>query len=447
VKAEVRSLPIAASSTHNDASGDTSASIPQQQAALIRKPRILLIAPRYPFPPIGGDRLRLHHLARMLSTRFDLTLASLCDTDPSTLPPPPAGIYTTVHCVYLPAWRSWANCAAAMFGSDPLQVAYFHSDAFAALIDRLAPGHDAVLAHLIRTAPYAAQLQLPHVLEMTDAISMNMVRSGRYPNPWSLRHWLYRIEADRVARFERAALEQFDLVSVVSPVDKAHLLGQANEASHHVMVVPNGVEESPAIRIGPTSDIVFVGNLASLQNQDALWFFVREVLPGVRQEIPSARLRVIGPLPPAQRRALGRQPGVCVLGQVESLAAAIDGAVLGVCPVRIGAGMQNKLLDYLAHGLPAITSLVGLEGIEATPSEHLLFANSPQQWIGEVVRVLKAPASFAAMAALGRQLVRERYGWAAGTAEMLERMSALIDGYVNPVEFTLPFLRPGSSHL
>jgi glycosyltransferase involved in cell wall biosynthesis len=415
----------------NDISGNSSViSTPQQQASSSRRPRILLIAPRYPFPPIGGDRLRLHHLARMLSTRFDLTLASLCDTDPSTLPPPPAGIYTSVHCVHLPAWRSWANCAVALFGSEPLQVAYFHSDAFAELIGRLAPDHDAVLAHLIRTSPYAAQLPLPRVLEMTDAISMNMSRSGRYPNPWSLRHWLYRIEAKRVARFERAALAQFDLVSVVSAVDKAHLLEQANETAHRVVVVPNGVEERPAIQIGLTPDIVFVGNLASLQNQDALSFFVREVLPAVRQKVPSARLRVIGPLPAAQRRALARQPGVCVLGQVESLAAAMHGATLGVCPVRIGAGMQNKLLDYLAHGLPAITSPVGLEGLQAVPSEHLLLADSSSQWIDEVVRVLKAPASFAGMAALGRQLVRQQYGWGAGAADLLGWLSARIGGHL-----------------
>jgi glycosyltransferase involved in cell wall biosynthesis len=420
----------------SDATGDASVSTPQQQASSSRKPRILLIAPRYPFPPIGGDRLRLHHLARMLSTRFDLTLASLCDTDPSTLPPPPAGIYTSVHCVQLPAWRSWAHCAAALFGSEPLQVAYFHSDAFAALIDRLAPGHDAVLAHLIRTAPYAAQLPMPRVLEMTDAISMNMSRSGRYPNPLSLRHWMYQIEADRVARFEHAALAQFDLISVVSAVDKAHLLGQASETSHRVVVVPNGVEDRPAIQIGPTSDIVFIGNLASLQNQDALWFFVREVLPGVRQVVPSARLRVIGPLPAAQRRALGRQPGVCVLGQVESLANAMDGAVLGVCPVRIGAGMQNKLLDYLAHGLPAVTSPVGLEGLDAVPSEHLLLADSPSQWIDEVVRVLRVPTAYADMAVRGRLLVREQYGWAAGTAELLGRMPELVGRHAELIAST-----------
>jgi glycosyltransferase involved in cell wall biosynthesis len=412
---------------NNGASGETSVSIPQQEAASIRKPRILLIAPRYPFPPIGGDRLRLHHLARMLSTRFDLTLASLCDSDPSTLPPPPAGIYTSVHCVRLPPWRSWANCAAAMFGSEPLQVAYFHSDEFAALIDRLAPDHDAVFAHLIRTAPYAAHLPLTRVLEMTDAISMNMVRSGRYPKLGSLRHWVYRIEAERVARFERAALEQFDLVSVVSAVDKAHLLRAAeNDLSHRVLVVPNGMEERATIRIGLTSDIVFVGNLASLQNQDALWFFVRDVLPQVRRQVLNARLRVIGPLPAAQRRALGRQPGVYVLGPVESLAEAMDGAALGVCPVRIGAGMQNKLLDYLAHGLPALTSPVGLEGIDATPGEHLLLASAASQWIDQVVRVLKAPTSFARMAACGRQLVRERYRWTACTADFLDWISARV---------------------
>ncbi len=379
------------------------------------KPRLLLITPRFPYPPIGGDRLRIYHLACALAKSFDITLASLCDSDQvPELPAGDANPFQTIHRIQLPKWRSWLNAALALPGAEPLQVAYYRSRAFAQLIDRLAPEHDIVMAHLIRTAPYALRTRLPKVLEMTDAISMSMARAKAQPGKGlTWRAALYRYEAIRAARYELDLLGRFNVVSVVSEVDKHHLLRHAQRALEaRVLVVPNGVPPAVQVAVGPSKDIVFIGNMATLPNRDALDYFLADVLPRVRNEEPHARLRVVGPVNSSQARALRRHPGVDVLGMVSDLSAALNHAAVGVCPVLIGAGMQNKLLDYLAHGLPAITSPIGLEGLDALPETHVLLARNTDEWVKHTVACLALSESVIAMGERGRELARQRYGWA-----------------------------------
>jgi glycosyltransferase involved in cell wall biosynthesis len=377
-----------------------------------RRLRLLVITPRYPFPPIGGDKLRIHSLSCELAEHFDLTLASLCD-DPRVEPAlttPPVPPYRLVYRVYLPRWRSWVSSAAALGSRLPLQVAYYRSAEFDALLRRLIPEHDVIVTHLIRLAPYGEDCGVPRVLEMTDAISMNMARAAEHPNLRSLRYWLYRIEARRTRRYERLVAERFDLVSLISRVDRDHVFPSA-ELACRVLVVPNGAHPAPQISIGTTANVVFIGNVRSLQNRDALRYFVNDILPAVRSVRPDVRLRVIGPVPAHEASRLRRCAGVDILGEVPSVSQALNGAALGVCPVRIGAGMQNKLLDYLAHGLPAITSAVGLEGLDAQPGRHLLLAESTQQWVDQVLRVLADRELSKRLGTAGRQLVRAQYSW------------------------------------
>ncbi len=72
--------------------------------------RILVLTPRDPYPTIGGDRLRIHRLARELSRHHDLTLLTLCRSERERRAPlPDDGVFKEVHRVVLPPWRSLAQ--------------------------------------------------------------------------------------------------------------------------------------------------------------------------------------------------------------------------------------------------------------------------------------------------------------------------------------------------
>src|SRR5690606_10182831 len=295
--------------------------------------RILVLAPRNPYPTIGGDRLRIHRLSRELAKRHDLTLLTFCTSRRELSDPlPDDGVFKSVHRVLLPRWRSWLNSLAALPSSRPLQIAYYESRAFRDAVHELAPAHDVLLAHLIRTADYVRDLPSLRVLEMTDAISMSMERAGRCRSDFfDIRRHLYRIEARRLIAYEREIARSFHLISLTSAVDAEYLAQRHvwSLTSKHV-VVPNGADapaqEPPAQADRSRHEIAFIGNLHSLQNFDGVWFFVRQAWPEIRRRYPQALLRIFGPTRPIAARRLRAIPGVRLEGVVPRLDQALASA-------------------------------------------------------------------------------------------------------------------------
>lgn len=392
--------------------------------------RILLLTPRWPYPVIGGDRLRIWHLARALSQHHDITLLSLCQTvEELRAAPPQDGVFSSVHRVHLPRWRSWLQMLAALPSQVPLQVAYYRSARFQQEVDRLLPSHDLLACHLARTAPYAGSARVPRWLEMTDAVSLTMQRAADLSTrPWiDPRHWAYRIEARRMRASERRLLDAFDLVSLVSPIDAGAL--QAGEHAA-MMVAPNGVG-MPSAALAPAGrrppNIALVGRMDSLANRDALWFFVRDVLPRVRMRVPAAALHVVGHVAPADAARLSREPGVHLAGTVARLEDALQHCRVGVCPVRMGAGVQNKMLDYLAHGLASIASPIGLEGLDLTPGQHALCARSADEWVALTSALLLDDARSSALGEHGAAWARQHGSWERALRPLLAEVQALLE--------------------
>ncbi len=372
------------------------------------KKRLLVLSPRFPYPMIGGDRLRIAHISKGLSDSFELTLLSLCETEEELSFPFPDGLFSRVHRVYLPRWRSYLNAARAIPTALPLQVAYYRSPEFQAEVDRLLPQHDAVLAHTIRIGRYVEGCPEPAVLDMADAVSMNYQRVAELRD---LRGWkkiVYSFERKRLLRYEQSVLHKFRRVWLVSDVDRKFL---AQDPGKHVEVIPMGVDllRRPfGIRNGDA--IAFIGKMATLQNQDACFHFVRDIFPRIR-ELVKVKFRVIGDIPNRVADKLLAYPDVEVTGRVDDIGEAISGAFCGVCPLRAGAGIQNKILEYMALGLPCLTSRVGLEGLNAIENEHLLVYDNAEEAAGKIIALHSDPGLRAKLAQKGRALVERFYDW------------------------------------
>jgi glycosyltransferase involved in cell wall biosynthesis len=413
--------------------GDSALRLEGSTSKTQRRRRILVVAPRDPYPIIGGDRLRIHRIARALASQYDLTLLTLCTSKSERDAPLPAdGVFKEVHRVVLPEWRSWLNALLAIPTGEPLQVAYYRSSAFRKAIETLAPAHDAVLAHLVRTADYVRDLPQLRMLEMTDAISMSMQRvvttRARYFDP---RQYIYALEALRLRKYERRIAGGFDLVTLTSSVDKSFLFGSEGTAEPPVMVFANGIdtpESAPTPQSNRTGrEIVFIGHLGSLQNYDGARFFAQEVLPRIRARYSDVVFRVIGPIRDRAARELRKLQGVKVEGFVPSLSAAVATSRIGVCPNRMSAGIQNKVLEYFANGLAVVCSTPSLGGLEAKVDEHLLAADSPEQWTQQVCRLLEDDGLTTRLANAGRALATRDYRWEKRLQPLMSRLESLFD--------------------
>lgn len=382
--------------------------------------RILVLTSRYPYPVISGDRIRIYEICRHLSKTNALTLLSLCNTkDQLESAAPDDGVFSRIERVLLPEWRSILNTLIALPTRVPLQVAYYKSSAFMSRLLTLLPTHDCCLAHLIRTGAYVRHLNIPKVLEMTDAISMSYSRARflRRVNP--LMALTYRLEAPRLLPYERQIVQDFNSVSLVSDVDRMYLEGDGS--SEQILIASNGVNTD----LFPFRDrrdcepvIAYIGTMTSAHNLDACLYFATEVLPLARQYI-AWRFRIIGRIKERDRLRLQDLEGVEICGNVPDIAAAVGDARVGVAPIRAGAGVKNKILEYMSLGLPVITSSVGLEGLHARPDQELLLANSPDEYAECLRRLWDDQNKFAELARSGYNYVKINHSWSSTLAPLL----------------------------
>jgi sugar transferase (PEP-CTERM/EpsH1 system associated) len=391
--------------------------------------KIFLVTPRFPFPVIGGDKLRVYNIVKYLSNYYRFTLASLYSTDEEEGAVPESGIFDEVYRFRQPKLASYCYTAGNLIKGGSLQCGYFYNPKLKKLIDRALSGHDLVLAHLIRVSGYLRGKSIPSICEMTDAISMNYERAG-VSGRHSLKKFIYRFEYKRCLAAERSCLAAFDGCVVVSPKDRDYLNARYPQYSRKMHVIPNGVrvEDFPYSRekVSPEK-IVFIGNMRTMQNADAASYFAREVFPVIRQRRQGATFWVIGADPAKEVRSLSSIPGVVVTGKVEDVRAVSHDAAVSVCAVRVGAGIQNKILESMAMGIPVVTTSVGAEGLLAREGVHFTVADSPKELVSGVMEILTDRQKAACLSKNGRSLVEELYTWEG----MLRSYRDLIESVLN----------------
>ncbi len=235
-------------------------------------------------------------------------------------------------------------------------------------------------------------------------------RLARVGPAW--RRPLLEIEWRKVKRQEARACRQARLTVAVSDLDRDQLAADAPRA--RVEVVPTGVDTSYFTPSAPTREeaaMVFTGSMDWYPNEDAIRYFVAEILPLVRRELPRATLTVVGRRPSDTLVALATSAGVRVTGRVDDVRPHVAGSAVYVVPLRVGGGTRLKIFEALAMGKPVVSTTVGAEGLPLVPEEHFVKADTPAGFAAAVVGLLRDPARREKLGAAGRRLVEERYSW------------------------------------
>jgi O-antigen biosynthesis protein len=191
----------------------------------------------------------------------------------------------------------------------------------------------------------------------------------------------------------------------VTSTHEAELLRQV-PGLPRVEVVPNihrVREDVPGPR-GRT-DVLFVGGFRHPPNEDAVLYFVRDVLPRVIARRPETRLIVIGSdVTPRIRKLAG--PHVEVRGFVQDLQPLFDSARLSIAPLRYGAGVKGKITHSLAWGLPVVTTPIGAEGLGLVDGEHVLIGADPEDLATHIIELLDDDLLWLRLSHGGRECIR-----------------------------------------
>lgn len=375
--------------------------------------KILFLTSRFPFPPIGGDKLRFFNILRCLSKEHKVSI--LCFSDkkvPSELISGYKNYFFEIDVVFLPKIKSYVNCILGLFKGCPLQISYYKSKKMENLVrEKLTDNKfDVIFVHLIRMAEYVKNYKICKILDMTDAQSLNYTRAMPYTTgKWSIIH---RFEKGLVRQYEKKIWRYFNKTLVVSRIDQKYL--KELDENMNIEVLPNGVdlEKYPFKQNAhEKKQICFVGTMKYFPNIDAVVWFCREILPLIKKEIPDIKFYIVGTAPPRRVRELSKIKEVYVTGEVASVNEYVWNSAVSVAPIRVGAGIQNKILESMALGTPVVTTSIGLEGIEAVPEKHILVADKPNEFAQQVIRLTKNNELRIKISTEARKLVEEKYTW------------------------------------
>ncbi len=386
--------------------------------------RVLFLTPRFPWPPDRGDRMTAFALLRVLGRDHEVTLLS--HVDGSEAPEARQALLELgleVETVPLPRLGSWARAWLALLSPEPSQVAYYRSPAMRERAGRLlsSGGYDVAFVQLFRMAQ--AVRGIPHpakVLFLADSIAQNLEGAARFEPGWKrpVIDW----ERRRVAAYECAAARDFREAWLVSGLDRDVL---RRRGVTNARQVPHGVD--PALfdvvpERAREPRVMFLGNLSVPHNVDAAVFAAREVFPELRKLEPRAELWLAGAEPRREVRALASSPGVTVTGQVPDLGPLWAAAHVLLAPLRFSSGIQNKVLEGMAAGVPVVTTPGVAAGLGVEAASLVRVAADAPGLARETASLLADAGAAAALAQRARAHARVHFSWEALGRE-LERVA------------------------
>jgi sugar transferase (PEP-CTERM/EpsH1 system associated) len=378
--------------------------------------KITVVAARFPYPLDKGDRLTVYHMLKHFSKYHEMSL--VCFMAPDQNPAWVDKIQPFCQRIEIVPWRKWrayTNCLLGLPGLTPLQVNYFTDPVMQKTVDKVVheTQPDLLYAYHVRVGNYIE----PHrdrvrVLAIQNSLTLNYRRLAKFaPNWW--RRIFYSFEYHKLQNSEAKLANKFDKVLLISEHDLRAM--DPNPPLDNVFFNPHGVDYSyfsPDLNAEKEKNtIIMTGGMSYAPNVDAAVYFYDEILPIVRQQIPDVKWKIVGANPPSRIQRLDEDPSVQVTGRVPDLRPYMSSAWLGIAPIRIAAGLQNKVLEGMSMGLPMVITSAANEGIKAIKGKHVLIADSAQDFADQIIQLLRNPERSANLGAAAREFIIEEWSW------------------------------------
>ncbi|UTP73769.1 TIGR03087 family PEP-CTERM/XrtA system glycosyltransferase [Alteromonas sp. LMIT006] len=430
------------------------------QTKAMKGMKVLFVCQRVPYPPNKGEKLRTYHQIDYLTQHgVDVDVLALAESqsdeqDCAAL----AQHVSRAKCVRLP--HKLLRYLTALTHGWAISEGYFYSDQMQAIFNEWVAEteYEAVILSASSLYRYAqcsgllpqgmSQMGGGEILYqpkriLFDFMDVDSDKWSQYADAasWPM-SWVYRRESKKVAELERRALIDADKVFLIAEKER-ELFVSAHQPNHEnleamdlkkalderVEVMGNGIDQRvffPASqdRTGdtPLTRFLFVGVMDYKPNVEAMLWFVEYVWPSIKMHYPKASLSIVGMNPVKEIRKLDTRHDIQVTGRVDDVVPYFHQADVFVAPFQIARGVQNKILQAMACGLPVLGSSLGFEGIEMTHGKEGFVCNDVSAYLSALAD-LQDSILYQDVVTQAERLIDTRYSWAGQLQALAEQLS------------------------
>jgi glycosyltransferase involved in cell wall biosynthesis len=396
-------------------------------------PKILFLTPELPYPPVSGGKLKSWKFLEFLSENYKVSVGSILKGDDSkNLKEFLINInieYFYSDQVNRP--RTASNLIKSYFSNMPLNIFRTYSDTFKISIESVIDNYDIVISDHYEVFQYIPKsFKGKIVLHEHNAYYLMWQRYAQNKDNSHINRLASLAESIRVKNFELNACKASDII-FASPNDINTLCSLGIEEDKCKVTYHLGDDSQlnlPSINYKHThKSLLYVGSLGWEANIDGLLWFIENTWPALIQNHPDLKFTIIGKNPDKRLiKACQNHPNIHLAGFVHNLEPYFTTHRVFVAPLRFGAGMKVKVLNAMCRGIPCVTTDIGIEGIDAENNKHVLIANTPEEMLDAIDKLLTNQSLWESIEQSSRVLIKQKYTWDALFSSMQEDIDQLI---------------------
>mgnify|MGYP002525254728 CR=1 FL=1 len=390
--------------------------------------KIFVLLPRIPYPLEKGDKLRAFNQIKQLAKHNEIVLCALNDSPKVSEQDAFRALQPycqSISFIKITKPQILLGLARAFCKGLPMQCGYFFNRKAAKKIDALIAKHkpNILYGQLLRVAEYIRQKDLPKAIDYQDIFSYGMKRRADIAS--FVTRPVFNMEYRRLKRYEAAIFDDFDVKTIISEPDRALF---PHEKRNEILIIPNGVDHDffKPMEREKKYDLVFTGNMSYPPNVNAVEYLADEIMPIVWKTLPETTLYIAGATPdPKVKKAASNK--IIVSGWLDDIRDAYAQSRVFIAPMRIGTGLQNKLLEAMSMRLPAITSPLANASLGAKPNEEILIGSNAEEMAQNIITLLSDTQKAEQIAQAGFDFTNRVYDWGRATKTLENAMVSTLN--------------------
>lgn len=388
------------------------------------KKKILFICSRIPYPPVGGDRAKNYNLLNELKIFYDIHLVVIT-SESVTIEAQSYLDSVGQNKVFVKSKLDFIKSfgVGLLNLPKPLQVSLYYFKDVKDYVDTQSLECDILFSTLIRTSEYVRTLGKPKVCDMADSIGQNYARSYKHVKSRVMAAYYY-VESKFLIKYEESIAREFDAVFLFNKKELFNFTYKKN-----LVWIPHGVNEKlldyPIVEEKENA-FSFLGKMDYQPNIDAVLWFAKNILNRLPADVT---FYIVGASPTAVIKALAEHDSrVVITGFMDDPFDFISKTKFSIAPMVSGGGIQNKVLETMALGLPNIMSplaakpMVGLED-----TVHSFIAKDNDDWIRLISRLLEDDDCRKYVQNAAREYIQQSFTWSSSAQKYIEVIESCIE--------------------